>query len=154
LVYPAEEKEAGHQGRVMVQFAINTDGSVSDVKVMRSTGYEALDNEAVRVISSSPNWKPGMVNGQPVKVTFMFPVIYQVRGDKDDPKPAGQTISIRTASGAMPLIILDGVKYIGELSAIDPSTIEKMEVLKDEETIKKYGDEAKNGVILITSKKQ
>lgn len=154
LVYPAEEKEAGHQGRVMVQFAINTDGSVSDVKVMRSTGYEALDNEAVRVISSSPNWKPGMVNGQPVKVTFMFPVIYQVRGDQDDPKPAGQTISIRTASGAMPLIILDGVKYIGELSAIDPSTIEKMEVLKDEETIKKYGDEAKNGVILITSKKQ
>jgi TonB family protein len=154
LVYPAEEKEAGHQGRVMVQFAINTDGSVSDVKVMRSTGFEALDNEAVRVISSSPNWKPGMVNGQPVKVTFMFPVIYQMRGDKDDPKPAGQTISIRTASGAMPLIILDGVKYIGELSAIDPSTIEKMEVLKDEETIKKYGDEAKNGVILITSKKQ
>ena len=154
LVYPAEEKEAGHQGRVMVQFAINTDGSVSDVKVMRSTGYEALDNEAVRVISSSPNWKPGMVNGEPVKVTFMFPVIYQVRGDKDDPKPAGQTISIRSVSGATPLIILDGVKYIGELSAIDPSTIEKMEVLKDEETLKKYGDEAKNGVILITSKKQ
>ena len=46
------------------------------------------------------------------------------------------------------------MKYIGELSAIDPSTIEKMEVLKDEETLKKYGDEAKNGVILITSKKQ
>ena len=98
--------------------------------------------------------QPVLVNGQPVKVTFMFPVIYQVRGDKDDPKPAGQTISIRSASGATPLIILDGVKYIGELSAIDPSTIEKMEVLKDEETLKKYGDEAKNGVILITSKKQ
>ncbi len=154
LNYPEDEKNAGHEGRVMLQFAINTDGSISDVKVMRSTGYEALDNEAVRVISSSPNWKPGMVNGQPVKVTFMFPVIYQVRGDKDDPKPAGQTISIRSASGATPLIILDGVKYIGELSAIDPSTIEKMEVLKDEETLKKYGDEAKNGVILITSKKQ
>ncbi|MDY6417228.1 MAG: TonB family protein [Bacteroidales bacterium] len=154
LNYPEDEKKAGHEGRVMLQFAINTDGSVSDVKVMRSCGYEALDAEAVRVISSSPNWKPGMVNGEPVKVTFMFPVIYQVRGDKDDPKPAGQTISIRSASGATPLIILDGVKYIGELSAINPSTIEKMEVLKDEETLKKYGDEAKNGVILITSKKQ
>ena len=154
LVYPAEEKEAGHQGRVMVQFAVNTDGSVSDVKILRSTGYEALDNEALRVISSSPAWNPGKINGEAVRVTYQFPVIFQVRGDKDDPKPAGQTISIRTASGAMPLIILDGVKYIGELSAIDPSTIEKMEVLKDEETIKKYGDEAKNGVILITSKKQ
>ena len=68
LVYPAEEKEAGHQGRVMLQFAINTDGSVSDVKILRSTGYEALDNEAVRVISSSPAWEPGKINGEAVRV--------------------------------------------------------------------------------------
>ncbi len=79
LVYPEEEKKAGHQGSVMLQFVINPDGSVSDTQVIRSSGYEALDAEAVRVISSSPKWEPSLKDGKPVKITFQFPVIFQVR---------------------------------------------------------------------------
>jgi len=161
LNYPEDEKNAGHEGRVMLQFAINTDGSVSDVKVMRSCGYEALDAEAVRVISSSPNWKPGMVNGEPVKVTFMFPVIYQVRGEKETPVIISASangsqpgIKIWSTTGETPLIYLDGVKYTGNINDIDPATISSMEVLKGQNAIDKYGEEAKNGVLLITSKKQ
>jgi len=78
LVYPEIAKENGVQGRVMLQFTVNTDGSVSGVKVLR--GVDAsLDKEAVRVVSSSPKWKPGKQRDRAVKVTYTFPVIFQLR---------------------------------------------------------------------------
>lgn len=78
LVYPDIAKENGVQGRVTVSFLVNTDGSVSDVKVVR--GVDAsLDKEAVRVITSSPKWEPGRQRNKAVKVRYMFPVIFQLR---------------------------------------------------------------------------
>lgn len=78
LVYPEIAKENGVQGRVMLQFTVNADGSVSNVKVLR--GVDAsLDKEAVRVVSSSPKWKPGRQRDRAVKVTYTFPVIFQLR---------------------------------------------------------------------------
>lgn len=78
LIYPDLAKENGVQGRVTVSFLVNTDGTVSDVKVVR--GVDAsLDKEAVRVISSSPRWEPGRQRGKPVKVRYNFPVIFQLR---------------------------------------------------------------------------
>ncbi|MCQ2176269.1 MAG: energy transducer TonB [Bacteroidales bacterium] len=78
LVYPEIAKENGVQGRVMLQFQVNPDGSVSNVKVLR--GVDAsLDKEAVRVVSSSPKWKPGKQRDRAVKVTYTFPVIFQLR---------------------------------------------------------------------------
>jgi TonB family protein len=161
LVYPEEEKNAEHQGRVMVQFVVNTDGSVSDVKVMRSTGYEALDQEAVRVISSSPKWEPGKRKGMDVPVSYMFPVIFQVRGEKDKPvtvsastEPKNPGILIRNAMGGTPLVFIDGEKYTGSLDDLNPNNFESITVIKNEEAIEKYGDEAKNGVLVITTKKQ
>ncbi len=80
LTYPAEAKAAGISGRVDLEFTINTDGSVGDVKVLKGVSKE-LDEEAVRVISMSPNWTPGKVNGKPVAITFVFPIIFQKRGE-------------------------------------------------------------------------
>ena len=78
LVYPEIAKENGVQGRVMLQFTVNADGTVSNVKVLR--GVDAsLDKEAVRVVSSSPKWKPGRQRDRAVKVTYTFPVIFQLR---------------------------------------------------------------------------
>jgi protein TonB len=78
LVYPEIAKENGVQGRVMLTFRVNTDGSVSDVKVIR--GVDAsLDKEAVRVVSSSPKWTPGKQRNKPVRVIYQFPVIFQLR---------------------------------------------------------------------------
>jgi TonB family protein len=152
MVYPKEAHEDGIQGRVMVQYAIDTDGTVCDVKVMRGV-HELLDAEAVRVVSSSPKWEPAIQDGKPVKITFMIPLVFKLNGD--DPAPATSTISIRKADGAGdPLIYLDGKEFTGNIGDIDASTIESMEVLKDAAAVEKYGDEAKNGVILIKSKKQ
>ena len=77
LEYPAEARAAGKQGRVMVKFTVNEDGKVSDVSVLRGID-PALDAEAVRVVNSSPNWKPGEKDGKKVPVTYTFPVIFQL----------------------------------------------------------------------------
>jgi len=78
LVYPEIAKENGVQGRVTLSFTVNTDGSVSDVKVLRGVD-SSLDKEAVRIVSSSPKWQPGKQRERPVKVTYTFPVIFQLR---------------------------------------------------------------------------
>ena len=78
LVYPEIAKENGVQGRVTLQFTVNADGTVSNVKVLRGVD-SSLDKEAVRVVSSSPKWKPGKQRDRTVKVTYTFPVIFQLR---------------------------------------------------------------------------
>ncbi len=78
LLYPEIAKENGVQGRVTLQFTVNPDGSVSNVKVLRGVD-SSLDNEAVRVVSMSPKWKPGKQRDRAVKVTYTFPVIFQLR---------------------------------------------------------------------------
>ena len=79
LTYPAAAKEAGTQGRVMIQFTVNTDGSMSDFKVLRSASPE-LDAEALRVLTScTQKWTPGVQDGKPVPVTYNFPIIFQLR---------------------------------------------------------------------------
>lgn len=78
LQYPEIAKENGVQGRVTLQFTVNPDGSVSNVKVLRGVD-SSLDNEAVRVVSMSPKWKPGKQRDRAVKVTYTFPVIFQLK---------------------------------------------------------------------------
>lgn len=78
LVYPEIAKENGVSGRVTLQFTVNTDGSVSNIKVLRGVD-PSLDKEAVRVVSMSPKWTPGKQRDRAVKVTYTFPVIFQLR---------------------------------------------------------------------------
>ena len=78
LQYPEIAKENAVQGRVTLQFTVNPDGSVSNVKVLRGVD-SSLDKEAVRVVSMSPKWKPGKQRDRAVKVTYTFPVIFQLR---------------------------------------------------------------------------
>lgn len=78
LVYPEVAKENNVSGRVTLQFTVNADGTVSNVKVVRGVD-SSLDKEAVRVVSSSPKWTPGRQRDRAVKVTYTFPVIFQLR---------------------------------------------------------------------------
>ena len=78
LVYPEIAKENGVSGRVTLQFTVEADGRVTNVKVLRGVD-ESLDKEAVRVVSSSPKWKPGKQRDRAIKVTYTFPVIFQLR---------------------------------------------------------------------------
>ena len=76
IVYPAQAKEKGVSGRVVLQFIIEKDGSVGEVTVLRGVDPD-LDNEAVRVVSMSPKWTPGKVKGEPVRVLFTFPLLFR-----------------------------------------------------------------------------
>lgn len=75
--YPVLAMENGIQGKVYIQFVIERDGSITDVKVLR--GVDAsLDKEAVRVVKAMPKWKPGKQRGKPVRVSYTLPINFQL----------------------------------------------------------------------------
>lgn len=78
IVYPPAAAEEGVSGRVVVEFVVGKDGSISNVRVVRSR-HTALDKEALRVVKAMPNWIPGRNNGQPVKVTYTLPVTFKLQ---------------------------------------------------------------------------
>ena len=77
IVYPEAAQAAGKEGRVVLKFKVAKDGSIQNVRVLKSVDPE-LDAEAVRVVSSAPAWTPGMQNGEPVAVSYIFPVVYKI----------------------------------------------------------------------------
>jgi protein TonB len=78
IKYPAIAQENGTQGRVIVQFVVNRDGSIVDPVVVRSVD-PYLDREALRVIMAMPKWKAGMQRGKSVRVKFTVPVQFRLQ---------------------------------------------------------------------------
>ena len=78
LDYPEIAKANGVQGRVMVQFTVQKDGTVGNVKLLRGVD-PSLDKEALRVVALSPKWEPGRQRDRSVNVTYQFPVIFVLR---------------------------------------------------------------------------
>ena len=182
LRYPAKAQEAGKQGRVIVQFVVRKDGSLSDFKVLRPVD-PWLDAEAIRVISTMPKWKPGMQDGKPVSVKFTLPVTFMLEGTNNKPKasdndvvvvgygvtPAPQKSEVPAAivqmfqngknsqgkEEALPMVLIDKTEASTEtMNKLDPQCIESITVLKDADATAIYGEKGKNGVILITTKKK
>lgn len=87
LTYPDALAHTHAQGRVVCQFIVEKDGSISHVEVVRSSGYEALDNEVVRMISSMPNWTPGEQEGKKVRVKYHVPVNFKLQAPEPEPEP-------------------------------------------------------------------
>ena len=83
IKYPTEAQEQGKQGRVIVQFVVNKDGSISNDSVVRSVD-PLLDAEALRVVRSMPNWIPGKQRGKEVRVRFTLPVSFRLSGGSTD----------------------------------------------------------------------
>ena len=75
LKYPKDAKDAHVEGAVKLQFTVGTNGGVQEVQILQGV-YPSLDNEALRVIRSSPKWKPGIKDGKPVRVSYTLPVIF------------------------------------------------------------------------------
>ena len=76
--YPADAEKKKVEGRVLVTFVVNTDGSITDIEVVRKT-FPSLDAEAVRVISGMPRWKPGEQKGQKVRVKYTVPLTFRLK---------------------------------------------------------------------------
>lgn len=136
--YPTSASELGIEGRAIIRFIISKTGVVSDVEVISSLN-PACDQEAIRVISMMPKWKPGRQNGRDVAVYFTLPIKYQLskRGTKNSQ-----------------LVFIDGVESTYDvMNKIKPEDIESFSILKDSSAVSSYGEKGKNGVIIIKKKK-
>src|SRR5205085_12283823 len=78
IKYPAIAKENGISGRVYVTFVVDKDGKIRDVKTLRGIGG-GCDEEAIRVVSAMPDWKPGRQNGRNVAVQYNLPVNFNLK---------------------------------------------------------------------------
>jgi TonB family protein len=176
IKYPAEAEKAGTQGRVIATFVVRKDGSISDAHVVKSVD-PLLDAEALRVINAMPAWTPGSQSGKPVNVKYTVPITFRLDGKtKEAPAAVGiftptetsqkssdvvkyegtvKYNNVRTIRAAeTPLVIVDDKTIDFEkMKDIDPKTIDKMTVLKDKAATDLYGDKARHGVIVITTKK-
>ncbi|RYY06034.1 MAG: TonB family protein [Sphingobacteriaceae bacterium] len=178
--YPKEARDQKITGRVIVSFIVEKDGKLNDIKVLRDIGA-GCGAEAVRVLSESPAWNPGIQNGKPVRVAYTMPVNFALAGDDSNKTLNGNAEKSTNVSGNVDLdtvktyntfstvihhpgekiqidkalIIIDGVEAKGTdpLNNINPNNIESISVLKDNSAITKYGDKGKDGVIEITTKK-
>ena len=164
--YPTEAEKANIQGRVIATFVVEKDGSISNAKVVKSID-PSLDAEALRVINAMPNWIPGKQNNKLVRVLYTVPITFRledgIKGEGlSDPlvrNTAAYLAGYEAGKKGLPptqnvLVLVDGKEIpYDELAKIKGSSIERMDVLKDKEAIEKYGEKAKNGVILITTKK-
>ena len=180
IKYPAEAEKAGTQGRVIATFVVRKDGSISDARVVKSVD-PLLDAEALRVINAMPAWIPGTQNGKPVNVKYTVPISFRLDGKtkeaptavgiftptdsparearedhicKEDGSIVAMDIDMEKSTVLRPLFVVDGKIMDGkEVYAINPKTIERFYMQDGQEAIKKYGDKAKDGVVIITLKK-
>ena len=159
--YPQEAIDTNTQGRVLVGFTVETDGSLSDVKVLRGVS-NALDAEAIRVVSAMPKWEPAKKDGKAVRVALSLPIGFKLSSDKSEKEaevPERQmldeavvvsygTIDKRVvlSEDRKPVIFIDGKKYEGKLNDLKPENIESITVRKD-------NPEYPDGVMEIVLKK-
>lgn len=166
IKFPKSKENEDVKVRVVTTFTVEKDGSITDAKIVRSQG-EAFDNEALRVINGMPKWIPGMQNGKAVSVKYLLPITFSTT-DSDKKIKSVRTIDMNDNGGKQPegkvvsrkaemfssedfVLVVNG-KVVEALNGIKPSDIEKVDVKKDAETMKKYNVEDKLGVMFISTK--
>jgi len=171
--YPVEAQKSGTQGKVIASFVVSSTGKVIHPEILRSVD-PYLDKEAIRVISTFPNFVPGEQNGKKVAVRYTLPVVFKLEGGATTPEPSinsnenpiivvgygakkeKSTLNFNNLpAGAKPLYVIDGkVATESEKNLLLPSSIKAIDVLKDKSATSIYGENGKNGVVLITTKYQ
>ena len=144
--YPEEAHKNNIQGRVIVTFTVEKDGSISEAHAVKSVS-PSLDAEAIRVINAMPNWTAGRQNGEPVRVKYTVPVTFRLQGDA---KPALEHIKIGPEhKGKEVELVIDGkIVETETLNSINPADIESMHVEKAKD------GHPKDRIILKTKNKQ
>lgn len=166
IKFPKSKENEDVKVRVVTTFTVEKDGSITHAKIVRSQG-EAFDNEALRVINGMPKWIPGTQNGKAVSVKYTLPITFSTT-DSDKKIKSVRTIDMNDNGGKQPegkvvsrkaemfssedfVLVVNG-KVVEALNGLKPSDIEKVDVKKDAETMKKYNVEGKLGVMFISTK--
>ena len=156
--YPQEAQKAGIQGRVIIQFIVSKDGSITDAEVVESVDPQ-LDAEGLRLIKNMPRWKPGMRKGQAIRVKQTLPIRFAFTKTSDKPENSN---SIFLINGSYNSSLKDVILLVNEqevspeiFRAIDPQRIQSVTVLKDQASLAKYTtDKSKTGIIQVKLKKE
>lgn len=170
IKYPKADREKGVQGRVIVTFVVEPDGTLSGTKITRGVS-DGLDAEALRVLALSPKWKPGIQNGKAVKVQYSVPISFSLADDEGGKPVINKTGSINTGkTKTVSLVKNANIKFKdpaviilnrGKLSTepqylLDGNEIAKTEVSKlnvdDIASINVFRNREPNDVVEITSK--
>ena len=101
IKYPAEAFRNGEQGRVVLSFVVEKDGSVSNIQILQTPG-KAFSEETRRVVAASPKWKPGEQRGEKVRVRYTLPVDFRITATAQDTKT-----SENKGSGEEPFLVVD-----------------------------------------------
>jgi TonB family protein len=99
IVYPKKAQKNGIQGRVLVQFVIDTQGTITEINVLQ-TPDNSLSDEVVRILKSSPKWTPGIQDGKAVRVKYTLPVDFRIEGN-DAKLNIGDEKNFKDASGVI-----------------------------------------------------
>ena len=139
--YPQEAQKAGIQGRVIIQFIVSKDGSITDAEVVESVDPQ-LDAEGLRLIKNMPRWKPGMRKGQAIRVKQTLPIRFAFTKTPDKPENSN-SIFLKNGSYNSSLkdviLLVNGQEVSPEIfRAIDPQRIQSVTVLKDQASLAKY----------------
>ncbi len=178
--YPIISREKGNQGKVIISFIVERDGSLSHIDVVRGIDND-INKEAIRVLKLSPNWVPGNQNGHSVRVAYSVPIAFTLL---DDVKPIKQVDDNKNISNilitptinniqkgdsaktpfqyhlktdpipANAVYVLEG-KVIDNITDVNQNDIQSLVVIKDKATTSLYGPRAvANGIVFITLKKK
>jgi protein TonB len=79
IKYPPESNESGNQGKTFVSFIVNKDGTICDVKIIKTYVNKYLDAEAIRIVKLMSKWIPGEISGKKVRTRFVLPVVFKLR---------------------------------------------------------------------------
>lgn len=163
IKYPVEAHKAGIQGRVVVSFIVNKDGTVKDAKIVRSVD-KSIDAEALRVISAMPKWQPGYQDGKAVSVRYTVPVTFRLTGESrkvQSTEAGNDNINVKMSSGNNNVnisfkdtryYVINGVHVdAAEVKKISADKIKEIVVLKGEKAIEKFGEQARDGAIVVTT---
>ncbi|GAC1313211.1 MAG: M56 family metallopeptidase [Mucilaginibacter sp.] len=183
IKYPEHARLNRVQGRVIISFVVEKDGSLTDIRIARGV-EDDIDQEAIRVIKLSPIWKPGVQQGKPVRVAFALPIAFSLDGGRPvkhientsgaviersgglqpssgNDAVAGEVDSAKnldavrlTGASTNPIYIVDGKEVASSyLGKLNPNNIQSISVLKDKPSMALYGARGISGVIIITTKK-
>ncbi|WP_439558763.1 TonB family protein, partial [Dyadobacter sp.] len=147
IKYPTAAVKANVQGRVFLSFIVTETGKIQNINVLKGIGY-GCDEEAVRVLRSFPDWKPGEQSGHKVNVRYNLHNNFQLEDADSEAK-----LNVPTGEKA-PLYVVDGkeVENAAVAQKLAPDQIASVNVLKNSKATSIYGNKGKNGVIEIATK--
>jgi TonB family protein len=146
--YPNEARDQGIEGKVVIQFIVNPDSSLSDIQVVKGIGG-GCDEEALRIVRNSPKWIPGEQNNRRVKAYMNLPIMFKLEGDYY-PIVRKRLVIVDEVEAGM----VDMQKSIYNELKIDARKVKNIQYLTIAEAQAKYGEKGKNGAVIISTKKK